>query len=1232
MFESQAEEPIWDQTADEPPRPAEPHRSCGRGHRSSLLLPTPSGGSICLVCLSNLLSDPSSPLIHVSYALSQLSSAVRSSPSFLAFHSRLLVAPLSRAISSFNDDPIARQTVDVVSDLCGSGSDGGDGVSGDFIARFADLISSGALAWSRRQVYTLHCFGVVLDRHRTDSTLAHIRDKASLVSNLVEGLQLPSEEIRGEVLFVLYKLSLYQDPHPNRRNDEPLLCHPKLLHLSLEALLKTQSDDVRNNCIALLTVLAQRGCFQDLNHDEEANEPPLIVLFADAIKGSLLSSDTQVQIGALDLIFHSLSSGVLCLRWVQVLVEESVADYIFEILRLSENKDSIVVSCMRVLELLSMAEDEFMQRLAIGFTTLISALHYVSEIPLHPVQSHTLKLVLSCMSSCPGIVSMSHIEELATVLAGMFRKHTSGELGMLSETFMLACSTIVELLRSPSAQQIKKLAQLVHEAARNAVFLCLSVPGNSNPLLLYSLHLLKEAFTYSHQGSDFKNVDLVNGVIEICETYILPWLGNAVDEGEEEEIILGVLETFHSILLQGTDVRTRKFAEVLVSSSWFSLSFGCLGLFPSNQMKCRVYLMLGSVIDRVLGHDLGQPIRDAYLHLPSDPLDLLFLLGQKSSNDYELISCQAAVLLILYVSSLYDERLADINQVLASLEQHILINSRNISCGISGGNMFTQLVNLYGYSRGDLLSSQMHHSSEAERLLFHLISEQEWDLLSMRIHPKALMWLFQQDRITGPLSNQILNFCRHYNTRNSQIDTFDSNTRILDIQTVSELIARGDNCGASLLVSLLKQLLQENQEEDISVVLDVMVAILNINPQTSNHFCIHGISDATYGIYHSGNQSHRFFKSSLLLVFNLLNSVHPETLSSDETWLPVTLKLLEFVALKLSSDPCEEDNLVMAILTIILKHSFHHVLVESSKAILLSSSLAAGIEYTVNAACAKGPALINHDEETNTGKTLLFVLLLYFFSLRRLIHYGSSSVKLIASHCLVELLIRISDQSINYLQSVIAVLEGLVFYGDIGVAMNCSICLSMILGWGKLSSHEKRLVTYNKWFRVVIEELALSLVAPGLASKSFTNQHKPAAHIAIALLRLDKVPGWMRSVFDQSCLSGIVNNLSAINVSAEMVELFRELVEHEYMNSEQIAVLNHVFQGCRKNAYKDSYQEINDEVDSKKVISIPDDLGNVCRILIHLMMSHSIVSKEIQTERRRLLEEIELFSQDSSPK
>ena len=61
-------------------------------------------------------------------------------------------------------------------------------------------------------------------------------------------------------------------------------------------------------------------------------------------------------------------------------------------------------------------------------------------------------------------------------------------------------------------------------------------------------------------------------------------------------------------------------------------------------------------MDVLFGNDIGQPIRDAALHLPSDPVDLLFLLGQKSSHNLELSSCQSAVLLILYTSSLYDDR------------------------------------------------------------------------------------------------------------------------------------------------------------------------------------------------------------------------------------------------------------------------------------------------------------------------------------------------------------------------------------------------------------------------------------------------------------------------------------------------------------------------------------------------------------------------------------------------
>lgn len=128
--------------------------SCGKGHRSSLVLQTFEGGAICLVCLSALLSDPSSPSHHVSYALSQVSAAFRS-PSFLlglrTVHPHFLVAPLVRALSSFDDEPLARQIIDLISDLCGDGGSGS--ISSDFISRISDVLSSGSLAWSRRQVH-----------------------------------------------------------------------------------------------------------------------------------------------------------------------------------------------------------------------------------------------------------------------------------------------------------------------------------------------------------------------------------------------------------------------------------------------------------------------------------------------------------------------------------------------------------------------------------------------------------------------------------------------------------------------------------------------------------------------------------------------------------------------------------------------------------------------------------------------------------------------------------------------------------------------------------------------------------------------------------------------------------------------------------------------------------------------------------------------------------------------
>lgn len=100
-------------------------------------------------------------------------------------------------------------------------------------------------------------------------------------------------------------------------------------------------------------MLAQRGLFHSacLNHVESMDSclagsftqitddgsigPSLNILFAEAVKAPLLSSDSQVQIAALDLIHTYLSSENVSYKERQVFIEENIADYTFEILRLS---------------------------------------------------------------------------------------------------------------------------------------------------------------------------------------------------------------------------------------------------------------------------------------------------------------------------------------------------------------------------------------------------------------------------------------------------------------------------------------------------------------------------------------------------------------------------------------------------------------------------------------------------------------------------------------------------------------------------------------------------------------------------------------------------------------------------------------------------------------------------------------------------------------------------------
>lgn len=80
-------------------------------------------------------------------------------------------------------------------------------------------------------------------------------DRTFYVGNTCSSL-CHSEEIRGEILFILYKLSVLEgtpwDSYDNNHVEVSLIETSQLLRLSLEVLLKTQHDEVRLNCIGIL--------------------------------------------------------------------------------------------------------------------------------------------------------------------------------------------------------------------------------------------------------------------------------------------------------------------------------------------------------------------------------------------------------------------------------------------------------------------------------------------------------------------------------------------------------------------------------------------------------------------------------------------------------------------------------------------------------------------------------------------------------------------------------------------------------------------------------------------------------------------------------------------------------------------------------------------------------------------------------------------------------------------
>lgn len=251
--------------------------------------------------------------------------------------------------------------------------------------------------------------------------------------------------------------------------------------------------------------------------------------------------------------------------------------------------------------------------------------------------------------------------------------------------------------------------------------------------------------------------------------------------------------------------------------------------------------------------------------------------------------------------------------VLASLEQYILLNSSELLYGTAKSATIEILVNLYGLYRSlAKMSYQIPYSPEAERILFHLASEKDWDLLSTRIHFKSLKWLFQQEKMCKLLSSQILKLCRCNSSAANHLILHGNNIQSLDVLTLAELVASEDNFSATLLVYLLRELVEEaGQEDDTISMLNLTAAIIDTCPGTSDQLCLHGIGIAIENLYYQSRNASfpNTYMNTLKLIFRILSSVHSKSISEDESWLAVTMKVNVSAILALSPPPNDRLNL-----------------------------------------------------------------------------------------------------------------------------------------------------------------------------------------------------------------------------------------------------------------------------------------------------------------------------------
>ncbi|KAG0610836.1 hypothetical protein M758_7G095500 [Ceratodon purpureus] len=1227
------------------------YMTCSREHASVMLVRTSQGGAFCLECFVEIITSPSSLVVRRAKALTEISELLADSEfcgSLMQKRLKFLAAPLAEAIFFYEDEGLATGIIDVMVSICKLALENDDTLLQDLMLSVCSHLSSSETApWKHGHLFSVHALSLLLELHcHQKSDIPHaIKSQPSCVENFVKALTLPTDEIEVNIFFILFKLSSLE-------GGIQLLAEscPSLVYHAIRALVKTQNDEVRTKSLDLLISLARASVFnislstasfqEKCDTSDSQKTAPVchtgasfVEQFSEAMKATLLSSNTQVQIKSFVLIDQVCPTSLDISEELYSLVKEGLTDYIFEVLRVSEDLDAVATSAIPTLVTLSMAFPTFSDHFSLGLEPLLRVLEHSFSSAFGTLQKDTLTIIAAGIADRPGVVSVVRAEHLMNLLKKSFqhyksviKDHAVSDIlgfGLSPEGLNTTCGTLTTLLRAPSCSNITSICPILQDCVSALIDCIVADPvyASQHNGLISAAHLLQETYLFSVQQNSA--CEQFTGLTDFLMNHfllgVLPVLTATWESITDEETINTFFSTVKSMVQIGDASKTAAFARTLISKRLISMAFESMSKFPSENLKRNVYGVISTVINGI--YLCGDLIQDVLLHLPADVEGLLVLLEQRSNEDMHVIAAHQAIIALMFTAIEYGDRLVDSNQLLSSLEQHLVVNaSSSLLATPFGSLLLKQFFILFIDVQEDIMPDSRFRSMKAESIMLDILqAAYRSGSFDFELPTPALKWIVKKESLFSISKDLLL---RHLESDRLEVHA-----------TIAQLVHEDDHVTV-VTMSLFLDVVERHLVDEIRIVATGLSSIIRQNWNLAKKFHGHGVvSTLRRFILLQGSKAPQATVTSCVeLLFQLLLILDESMAVMDEgAWTDIANQAVKLLLLQLDKrDIIHTSDVPLVNLVSLIMHNSTWIptLQEAARKICMSKDLRDIFEQNILNASQKGSTLVTMDIDSDDGVTLSASLLFHVLWLRsvyngtaftddragrifskddskktlkdyssriscqqlcQLLCFNTHSMqKTLTSSCLVEILSHLTDSdgkfefqgslaecSVGYLRSVVLVLQGAAIGSNGLLRKNACICMIRLLATTFLNPKQQEAIARGPWYKKVAEELMLSLAQTEVNVMEKEEIHYSASMLS-AMLCISPPYNWLQAVFNPEVLAAAVESFRANqHVTVGTVDFFLGLLKGGFLNHGQVEILRDIHQTVRRKCYRERSMALN---------------------------------------------------------